>query len=303
MEILVPQTITDAQFTSSSIVEPDAGETAWVSGGTYALGDRRIRTTTHRIYECVLAHTGRAVLPEDDAAYWLEYRPTNKWAMLDGTVSTQSFDTDPLVFVINPGFYGGVDFYGLQGEEITFTHKDQPSGAVIYTVTEPLIEPVAGWYDWLFTPIRQRTKFQVRDLLPYANGELTVTITPRDGFAKVGLIAIGNSISLVSENGGTEYYATAEPVDYSYIATASDGTTEIRRRNYATNMRATVFLEQEDADAALLIVQQVLGTPVSATATRAAGYQGLSVFGLLSASLSYEGPTHARMQINVRGLI
>ena len=54
MNIITPITVTAAMIGgATTIAEPAAGETAWVSAGTYALGDLRIRTSTHRVYKCV----------------------------------------------------------------------------------------------------------------------------------------------------------------------------------------------------------------------------------------------------------
>ena len=51
MNILVPLTITDALLADCNIAEPAVGELEWLSGAAYALGERRIRKTTHRLYE------------------------------------------------------------------------------------------------------------------------------------------------------------------------------------------------------------------------------------------------------------
>ena len=88
MKVLIPITITDAMFTACSVAEPAAGETAWVSAGTYAVGDKRIRTGVHKIFRCILAHTGRTALPEDDPSYWEDVDPTVKLAPFDTYVST-----------------------------------------------------------------------------------------------------------------------------------------------------------------------------------------------------------------------
>jgi len=51
MDVLLPREITDAKFISSSLAEPSASETAWVTGTTYAVGDKRIVASTHRVYQ------------------------------------------------------------------------------------------------------------------------------------------------------------------------------------------------------------------------------------------------------------
>ena len=53
MKIIKPHPVTDAMMLGSSIDEDDYP--AWVSGATYALGDRVIRTQTHCIYERLAA--------------------------------------------------------------------------------------------------------------------------------------------------------------------------------------------------------------------------------------------------------
>ena len=76
--VMVPVTISDSMILAgTSIAEPAASETVWVSGGTYTLGQERIRTTTHRVYEC--AHSGRTALPEADPTFWQDTRPTLRW--------------------------------------------------------------------------------------------------------------------------------------------------------------------------------------------------------------------------------
>ena len=45
-----------------------------------------------------------------------------------------------------------------------------------------------------------------------------------------------------------------------------------------------------------------LGAPVGVIATSAPGYLGLNVFGLVSGAIVYAGPTHAQLEINVKGL-
>ena len=72
MPQVLPYTITDPVLTSSSVPETD--HAAWVSGTTYAAGDRVIRTGTHRIYERLIPGAGTTP-PESDSANWRTPRP------------------------------------------------------------------------------------------------------------------------------------------------------------------------------------------------------------------------------------
>jgi hypothetical protein len=298
----VPIEITDAMFTSSSIAEPDAGETAWVSAAAYVLEDRRYRATTHKIYECVQAHTGRTALPEDDSAYWLEYRPTNKWAAVDNQISTQSVRAASLTMTFEPGFFNALALYGMEGDSVDVTVKEAAGGALMRpTDTVSLVEDSPDWYEWLFSPVRQKTKVLLTEYPPSPTAEITIAIT--GATAKCGMVVIGDYRPLSSFDGfGTRTGAKAEPVDFSWIKTLEDGTTKIMRRNSATDMRAEIILKKEDADPALLSLQYVLAVPAAFVATEEEGNAGLNVFGLGTGSVTYD-KAHATIGLYVKGLI
>lgn len=306
MKVLVPIEITDAMLTSCTIAEPDSGETAWVSAGTYALGDERIRTTTHKTYYCILGHTGRTALPENDFSYWEEKRPTNRWAQMDSTVSTDSTATASMTIVLQPGFFNAVALYKLTGAAISVSVKDSPSGSIFFSYSGDLFEPFADWYEWLFDPYRQLTKLVLSDILPYDTAELTITVTAGAGeTVGIGMICVGDLRSFISSSnvGGTQYGARVEPVDYSLIKTDDYGNTRIVKRPATTGMNVSIFLPQADTDYALSVLQDVLSTPAAWIASEHEGYAGLSVFGIGSGSIEYASPGHSIGNITVKGLI
>lgn len=311
MNILVPITITDAMIgAGTTIAEPAAGETAWVSAGNYVLGDRRIRTTTHRVYECVQAHTGRSALPEDDTAYWLDAGPTQRYAPFDTYTNTAATATTSITYVLNPGYFNAISLYGLTGTQIVVSVKDAPGGTEIYrypaTGAASLTEPPTGWYDYMFGKRRPIQKLVLSNLPIRPTAELTITVTAATGAAVgIGMINVGDLTPLLgdAEWGGVTGGASAEPTSYSYIKTNDDGTTTIKRRGKSTNLRATVVIPRQKADAALATVQQVLDVPVSWIATTSQGFEGLNVFGIGSCSMSYDSFGIATLQVNVKGLI
>ena len=304
MNILTPLTITDAMILAgTTIAEPDASETAWVSAGTYSLGQERIRSTTHKVYECVQASTGRTALPEVDSAYWLEKRPTKRWAPFDSYTSTAASGTTSMTYVLQPGYFNALGMYGLVGTSAAITVKDEPGGATIYSNTVSLLENPLGWWEFLFLPVRQISKIILTNIPIRPTAELTITLT--GATVEVGMINVGDYKSLIGDGdwGGTQYGASAEPVSYSYIKTNADGTTTIVRRNAATSMRASIILPRDQADYALACVQDVLDVPVSWVATDANGFTGLNVFGLGSGSLSYDSFNIATLDLSVKGMI
>ena len=114
MKILTPLAITDAMILAgTTVAEPAAGETAWVSGANYVVGDLRIRVSTHRVYRCAVAHTGSTTPPETDTTRWVEEGPTQRWAPFDNYTNTAATGTTSLTYVLQTGFANALALYGL----------------------------------------------------------------------------------------------------------------------------------------------------------------------------------------------
>lgn len=303
-QILVPLTIDATMLTSSTVAEPDAGETAWVSAGTYVAGDIRIRTATHRKYMALLDHTGITINPEDDPTRWKDIGATNRWAMFDARRTTQTTATTALTVVLEPGFFNAADFFLLTGAEMTLVVKDAPGGSVIYNETRSLIGPYVDEYDWCWGPYRSQTKQLFNSILPYPDAEMTIAVTAGTGSpVGIGMACIGDLRPLIlGDWGGAQYGASAEPISCSYIKTDEFGDTTIVKRASATNASLSIILPKDDADYALGCLQEVLDVPAAIVTTPVAGYDGLNVFGLPSGLVTYEGPTHATINATVKGL-
>lgn len=235
-----------------------------------------------------------------------------RWAPFDLYTSTAVKAVTSFTYVLSPGFFNALSFYGLVGLSLEITVKNAPSGAVIYPVggTGPqvidLFEQAAGLYELLFTPLRQINRVVVKDIPIHPTSELTVKVVSGTGDpVAMGMLNIGDYRSLISSQifGGTEYGATADPKSYSYIKYFEDGTQQIVRRGSATDMRGSVIMPAQDATAAVDIVRGVLDVPVSCIATDARGYDYLNVFGLLSGSAEASGPEHSKFSFTVKGSI
>lgn len=307
--VLVPLAITNAMVSSSTIAEPAAGETEWNAATSYTVGQECILAATHRVYTNLIAgvnSTPPNLATTGAAPRWLDTRPTNKWAAFDAQINTQSSTVTPLTYVLLPGMFNGIALYGLDGATLDISVKDAPGGTVVYTNSIVLQESPIDYYDYYFGTIKPLSKCIIKDIVPYANPEVTITITAAAGVTvKVGMIAIGDMRSLVSsaDTGGPQRGAKAKPVTYSYIGTDIYGNTKIIRRSKATDMDISVFLHKNDADAALATIQEVLDVPAAWIGCDVPGFAGLNVFGLASGDVSYEGPNHAVISINVKGLI
>jgi len=303
--VLVPLTITDAMLSSATIAEPDTGETAWVSGGTYAIDAEVIRTATHRVYSCVQAHTGRTALPEADAAFWLEKRPTMRWAAFDGYRNTKSLTTGTFTYVLRPGFFNALGIFSAVGGSAVIAIKDGPGGTVKFSQTYDLTQPFSGFYELLTRPPGQLSSIMLRDLPLLPDPELTITITSASGISRgVGMVAIGDLAPLVDEStwGGVEDGAQASPKTYSYFKNNADGSTEIKRGLAATDLSGSIVMPTAMADQVVSLVQAVLDVPAAWVLTDARGFTGLTGFGLGSGSMVY-GSNVCKFNFTVKGYI
>lgn len=278
----------------------------WKTGVAYVVGDTRIRHTTHRKYKCAVAHTSAGTLPEADPTRWVDVGPSSRFAPFDWYTSTPAVSLGTQTWVLLPGYFNAVALYGAVGSQYTITLKDAPGGTTLYTATGYLYEDPAGWYEYLFGPVRPLSKLVKTGLPIRPNAELTVTLTAAaTETVQLGMLVVGDYVPLIGAGqwGGTLHGSTAEPVTYSYINTAEDGTTTVVRRHAGTNIRARVALPRSELDYALQTMQRVLDQPVAWVATSKPGYQGLTAFGLGSAVGTYDSHNTASIEILVKGLI
>lgn len=302
--ILIPLDITAAMMTSSSIAEPDTGETAWVSAGSYAAGGIRISTTTHRKYLALQTHSGRTALPESDPAYWKDVGATNKYAMFDARRTTQSTATTSLTFNLKPGFFNAIAFYDLSGATLSVVVKDSPTGAVIFSETRSLVGPFFDEYDYCYGAYRELTSHYFTDITPYPDAEITVTVTAGTG-NKVGIgkMVVGDLRPLIlGDFGGATYGASATPVTSSYIDVDEFGDLSITKRASGTDQRINIVLPSGDADYALACIREVLDVPVAFLAGKNGRFSGLNGYGLISGPVSYAGGTYSTIDLYLKGL-
>lgn len=296
MKLIRPTTITDALFISSTVAEPAAGETAWVSGTTYAVGDLRIRTQTHRIYKRLVAGAGTTP-PESDPANWEDFAPTNRWAMFDAEINTQTSGTSPLTVTIAPGICNALALFELVGTTATITMTDGVAGPTVYSKTVSLeTSSVADWYQYFFEPFSQRGTLVLTDLPPYASGRITVSITGT-GTQKVGALVVGTLYSL----GGTQYGATAGIRDYSKKETdPATGVVTLVPGKYSKRLRAKLILEAGAVDVVQNLLTSLRAVPVVWIGDDSGTYQATTVLGFyrdFELDIAYPGASYYSLDI------
>lgn len=237
MRLLRPVTITDALLISSTAPETDYA--AWSAATTYALGNRVIKTSTHRIYESVqgsnLNHDPAA---DTTSTWWLDIGPTNRWAMFDQAVGSQTSQATPLTVVLEPGIVAGLALLDVEAATATVT---MTSGAsTVYSASFDMIDgtELVDWYGYFFDAIEPRDTLVITDLPAYDDGQITVTLTA-SATARCGTLAVGPLL----EVGNINYGAGIGIIDYSRKETDAFGVTSLLERSYARRAEVEVVVE------------------------------------------------------------
>lgn len=306
--ILAPVAITPAMITATSLAAEDPNP-VW-GPNNYAVGDRVYKASTHRVYEAAQAMT--SVAPKDpelpanqfnaagQVTFWIDAGPTNKFAMFDSEVNTQTIGDTPLSVTLQPGYFNGFALFGLDADDIEVVVKDAPGGNVIYSYSAPLEGSApADYYEYFFDRFKPQTQFIVTGIDPYNAAEITLTLTKGSGQAKIGMFAIGDMRPIGAPLRGV----SVEPIDYSYISTDATGKTKTRKRHNATGMSISAKMRIEDANTVLDTIKELLGIPVVVVGSTATMYEALTVFGLVSARQVYQDFEEPVINITVKGTI
>ena len=304
-QVLAPITILDAMITASAIAEPDttSGEAIWVAATSYTIGQKVIRTGTHRVYTALAAGVD-AGLPEATPLRWFDTGPTNKWAAFDIYKSTAIKCTSGnLTMTLKPGIITGMYLGGLVGDSLRMVCKNSTSLAVYSDVTYPLSTYLTGDLMWEFyfgTP-RQQDNLRITGLYPQdAQVELTLTPSTTAGYAAIGIWALGSWSPLGSPLNGFK----AQPQDFTRFTVDAYGTVSITKGLTAKSLVGTCVMQSlAEAQAVADTVYQLLGTPCAWAIASSTSYDYLSAFGLGSADITPAGPSHATLDLTVKGFV
>lgn len=305
LSVMLPAEINDSVLFSSTVSEAD--HPVYAGGTTYALGDRVIHLTTHRIYESA-ANSNTGHDPTDitnrvgATIWWIDVSATNRWKMFDGEQSSGTVDGSPLTVVLRPSwFFSSIAVLGIDGAtEMTVTMDDSPGGTEVYNNVIDLegSEP-PDYYEYFFAPFQERKSVILDDIPPYASGEVTITLTAASGNISVGMLQLGQLRDL----GTTQYNAQALPKSFSYISIDAFGNNTIKRRKASKDVNLTAIVPLNNANLVMELLTTNLDKAVVWVASPLPDYAGLIVFGLGNGRLSYDSFEQCILNLTVKGLI
>lgn len=302
LSVLLPTEITNTKFVSSTIAETEYP--AHSTSATYGIGDRVISTVTHRIYESAKASNLNKD-PTDvnnrvgTTIWWIDIGATNRWKMFDTQISSQSSVASPLTVVLTPGAINAIYLAGIDADTLQVSIKDQVGGSVVFTKTVTLEDSAPpDYYEYFFSPFRTQTDVLVDSIPPYANPEVTITLTKSSGKVLCGACVLGD-LRPVAE---TLLGAKSSPKTFSYVKINDAGEAEIKRRRAAKDMTLSGIIDLEEANRVTDTAMDLLDVPAFWIASGDPRFAGLRAYGLGKIEIGYDYPTKCSLSLNVTGL-
>lgn len=296
MKAIKPTAVTAAVLISTNATETVL---AWAGATAYAINDKALLASTQRIYQRIVAGT-TATAPNLDTTNWLDVGPTNKYAMFDNEISTQTERASSLTVVLKPGYTNSLALFGLEGSSLDITVRDALLGSIVYGPKTISLDGtvLSDWYQWFFEPSVQLAEVVLTDLPPYGDAHITVALTG-SGTVKCGICLPGTFYDL----GGTQYGATVGIVDYSRKVTDEFGITSFVRRAYSKRMTAKMTIENAQLNKVQRVLADLRATPCAWIGTDEASFEPLTVFGFYKDfSIDVAYPTASYCSLDIEGL-
>lgn len=247
MRIIIPQPVTDATLSASSIPEDDYPE--WLAPATYARGDFVISTGTHTVYRSLTdSNTGNdpdleraaiadPLVDDPDPVRWQVIGATNRWRMFDEKPSVSASASDQIEVVIEPGrIIGALAGFNIDANSVTVVVDSVAGGGEVFNRTIAMQDEttIIDWYSYYFNPIAPLTEFVLTDLPPYGDAVITVTLDRNGGAVGCGQLVVG----ALREVGSTNISNTGfTGLDFSFVEQDDFG-------NLTTVRRAATRLSQ-----------------------------------------------------------
>ncbi|MDM0011990.1 hypothetical protein QTH87_05995 [Variovorax sp. J22P168] len=292
MKVTFPVAITPANLLASNVSEEDLP--AWQAGVTYAVAQRVI--SERRIWEAVKAGKGQP--PSDNPEYWVDLGATNRWAMFDQKVGSQSRRATPIVVEFAPGIVSDVAVLNVDAESALLELRD--GGEVVWRSERDLRtgEVIVNWFDYFFSEFRNRTDVIFTGVPPYAQGVLTLTVAKPVNDVAVGEVLVGRSMTF----GQTQISPRLGITDYSRKEADAWGDYFVVERAFSRRMSVSVLVDNRLVDEVYRLLNKHRATPLiwSADDER---FSSLIVYGFYrSFDIVVAHHTHSFCSLDIEGL-
>jgi hypothetical protein len=293
MNLLEPIVIDDAKFVASTVAENDAP--AWAVGTTYAAG--AVVMYSHRLWKSLQdSNTGHT--PGVSVAWWVATGPTNRWAMFDRAVGTQSVGPATVVVVLAPGEFDTLALLETQAAAATVALVT--NGQTVYTKTrsfENAGDAIDDWYEYFFAPVGRAKSLVFENIPRYAAATVYITLA-HESEVRCGVMALGTAFPV----GEVLAKPSLTFTDYSRKETNDFGVTDIVERPFAKRNSLQVKIPTSSLDALMDKLSSVRAKPSVYLAD--APLDWLRIYGLCRrAEATVEYVDFSYVSMDIEGLI
>lgn len=295
VKIMPPIDVTYAKLTASNVAETEYGN--YAAGTTYALADRVIVPATHDVWES-LAASNVGHTPATSPTWWVRVGPTNRMAMFDTSVSSQTTKSGGIDVTVAPGeTVDTLALLSLNAASVRVRMTD-PVDGLVYDQTTSLIAPVSdsSWYSWFFEPIARRD-FLVATLPPYGSATVHVEIND-SGTAACGVMALGLARKIGE---GALSGARTSIADYSGKEKDTWGQYQLIERGYSDKASISTVVMSGMVDPVSKLLKARRAKPTLCLASDQ--YSNLVLFGLISFDITIPYATHSVCNLEIEGLL
>ena len=298
MKVIEPQPIS---LLSSSVPEDDAP--AWNMETAYQVGEPVVYA--HKVYKAVSADNNVGKQPDQHcdgtAAFWRLVGPTNRYAMLDQYVSTQTAvptDAGALSFTVTFNRCTAFALLAFKAATIRTVVRDG-DGIILHDKTVTTLKDVDDYWQYYFRKLEYIEDLIVADIPVSPVATLEVTM---HGGTALGHVVVGQAWSL----GMTQYNTRIGIRDYSRKETDEFGNTRLVKRANAKRTSLPLYLPPSRIDTVREILARLHGVPalwVGHDEECGYGSRSLTIWGWIEDwSASFAGPNQISMTIDIQGL-
>jgi hypothetical protein len=300
MRVCIPLAIDDTNSTSN-IPDPDtsanSNDPALWSSSSYVVGDRRTYAVNgiHYIYQCQAAISGNKP-PPSYPTEWLYVSAVNAHKMFDLSNTSQTSYPALIDVTVTPAqVVNTLALFRVDATSVRITVTD-PTAGTVYDVTHNMRAPAtrAGFYEYLFDPIAQKTDLIVT-IPSYRFATVRVRIYNTASNAKCGTMLLGRA-TVISD--GIHLGASVGIQDYSRKERDIFGEYNFIERSYADRANFTMWVENTQLDSVKNILAGVRATPTLYIGSD--NYTSTAVFGFykdFDLNITYDETTVCTLQL------
>lgn len=248
--------------------------------------------------------TGNAVIPD----FWVKLRPTNRMAMFDAIIATQSIApeaVDTITVTVTISSCNAFALLNIDATELFISASEHVDGSnPYYTESIDLIRDCQDWWGYYFEAATLKRDFVKTDLPITPRGYLTIKLKSYGRRPALGHFVVGQLVQL----GVTEFGISASFRSYSRKKTDDFGNTFLNKGRTAKRFSGLLYVQPRHADTVYDKLVELDGVPAlwigDNVDASAGGFQSLTVYGWLeSFNQQFDGPNQVGLSIEIQGLI